>query len=395
MSCSQAPLRASHNRRKTSSFSRRSLGEYESALYNPRVQILLYRSTLDAASGPGQLISHQARALRASGANVAVACERGRGRFFLQTGVWAQKALPTEVPAYQASSGRFVVDHSMKVATADIMFVHNLLTQSNRYLPRNDFVAARMVQEAALFRDLLPATPVVANSKFVKQALIECFGIAPQRLSVVYPGFRSDRFGVAQTMRNRPRARHALGIDDATPLLGFLTPGDFQKRGLDVFLASATEIARAEPDTRFLVIGGAALPRWAQEHPLVATGKVIHRRTTKRPERWLAALDVFLFAAHFEEFGMVVTEALASGVPVLTSRRVGASECLPPEYRPWLLDAPDAASFAELAIALLRDRNERVRLSAAGASCITQLDHEAYARASGAAVVAAHAQSKS
>jgi UDP-glucose:(heptosyl)LPS alpha-1,3-glucosyltransferase len=358
------------------------------------VQVLLYRSTLDTASGPGQLICHQVRALRAYGANVAVACERGRGGFFLGTGVWPQKTLPVDVPAHQTRSGRFLVDHSMKVATADLVFVHNLLTQSDRYLPRNDFVTHRMAQEAALFRDLPATAPVVANSQFVRQALIECFGIAPPRISVVYPGFRSDRFSVAYAMRDRPRARSALGIDDATPVLGFLTPGDFQKRGLDVFLASATEIARAEPETRFLVVGGAALPRWAREHSLVATGRVVHRRTTNRPERWLAALDVFLFAAHFEEFGLVVTEALASGVPVLTSRRVGASECLPPEYRPWLLDTPDAAGFAELAIALLRDRNERGKLSAAGVSRITPLDHQAYARASSAAIVAAHAQSK-
>ena len=68
---------------------------------------------------------------------------------------------------------------------------------------------------------------------------------------------------------------------------------------------------------------------------------------SRTPEPWFAALDVFLYAAHFEEFGLVVNEAQAMGVPVLTSRRVGAAECLPENQREWLLEQPDfhAARF--------------------------------------------------
>ena len=50
---------------------------------------------------------------------------------------------------------------------------------------------------------------------------------------------------------------------------------------------------------------------------------------------------------------MVVLEALACGIPVLTSRRVGAAECLPPPYEPWLLAAPEPIRFAEFAVRLL------------------------------------------
>jgi glycosyltransferase involved in cell wall biosynthesis len=76
---------------------------------------------------------------------------------------------------------------------------------------------------------------------------------------------------------------------------------------------------------------------------------------------------------------MVVAEAQASGVPVLTSRIVGASECLPPEYGPWLLDRPDAGAFAERALALLEDAGSRAKLAVAAATSVAAFDERAYA----------------
>lgn len=79
---------------------------------------------------------------------------------------------------------------------------------------------------------------------------------------------------------------------------------------------------------------------------------------------------------------MVVGEAMTAGCVVLTTRLVGASECLPPEYAPWLLDAPDAAALAERALQLLDDPSLRARLAAAGVAAATALDKSVYARES-------------
>jgi UDP-glucose:(heptosyl)LPS alpha-1,3-glucosyltransferase len=95
----------------------------------------------------------------------------------------------------------------------------------------------------------------------------------------------------------------------------------------------------------------------------------------------MAALDLFLYAARFEELGLVVLEAQALGVPVLTSRRVGAAECLAAEYERWLIDVPDPAAFAASALALLADHDARHALGAAGAARAAAHDENAYVRA--------------
>jgi glycosyltransferase involved in cell wall biosynthesis len=186
----------------------------------------------------------------------------------------------------------------------------------------------------------------------------------------------------------RSRARAALGLDAAARVVGLVTSGDFEKRGLDVFLAAAARIAKHESDARFLVVGSTSLPDWARRDALVTAGRVVYRPKDRHPERWLAALDVLLYPAPFEEFGMVVAEAQALGVPVVTSRRVGAAECLPPEYAPWMLDAPAADVFADKVTELLAEPKTRLRLAAAAAATVRNFDDSSYVRATVGAILA-------
>jgi glycosyltransferase involved in cell wall biosynthesis len=219
---------------------------------------------------------------------------------------------------------------------------------------------------------------VVANSKLVAAALHEHFGIARERLAVLYPGFDSRRYSQRRAAQLRAAARASLGVGEVAPLIGLVTSGDFAKRGLDLFLDCAARIAAARPDARFLVVGSKRLPEEARAHALVRAGAVRYRPKSRRPEPWFAALDLFLYPARFEEYGMVVAEAQAMGVPVLTTRCVGASECLPPEYAQWLVEAPEPTGLAERALALLEDAALRARLAAAAAASVAAIDERSY-----------------
>ncbi|MEX2125690.1 MAG: glycosyltransferase family 4 protein [Woeseia sp.] len=366
--------------------------------------IVLYRRRLSLTSGAGQLIQMQAEGLRGDGEDVRAACLRGALKFRLKTRLPVTRMSIDALKTVAAAPEHLLVDHQMAVPEADLVFVHNLMTEAVRHLECDDW-ARSATEEAAFFQALRPDVPVVANSELVKRALVEHFALDPARVVVHYPGFRSDRFApqdavalpgdagnasaatasqaesVREAVRARYQARGSLGVAAGVPLIGFVTSGEFDKRGLDIFLASAERIAAARPDVRFLVVGAKRLPEWASRHSLVVSRRVLYRPKSGRPERWFAALDVFLFPARFEEFGMVVSEAQASGLPVLTSRRVGAAECLPEAYEPWLLDEPDAAAFAAKALALLGDDEAHRDLSAAGAASITAFDQWHYVRA--------------
>ena len=346
------------------------------------MRVLLYRPSLSLMSGAGQLIAMQARGLAAAGADVTVLAQRGAWKFFFRTGVAARSVSAERAGALAESSasGRIFVDHAAQLPAADVTFVHNLVTEASRFVAQPDW-AGQADRERAFFTSMREDSPIVANSALVKAALVEQFALDPHRILVHYPGYRARVFARARAAALRDEARRALGVDTHAPLIGLVTSGDFRKRGLDVFVGAARLIAARRPEARFLVVGSRRLPEPIALDPLHASGRLVHVPKNRHPERWLAALDVLLYTALFEEFGIVVSEAQALGVPVLTSRRVGAAECLPPEYTPWILDTPSAEIFAERALALLADGEARHALAAAGAAGVQAFDEASYVRA--------------
>jgi len=348
------------------------------------VTILLYRPSLDFSSGAGQLLHVQLHALRAAGEDAEIGCERGALKFWLRSGTRARRI--SVRAAREAGGERFVVDHGLCVPKAAVVFVHNLASEASAHQSRPDW-AAQADAERSFFRELRADALLVANSRLVASALCARFPLPPERVVVQYPGFSAARFNPTRAADLRAAARRELGIAADVPLVGLITSGDFEKRGLDVFVATAERITAARADTRFLVVGSKSLPTAVRAHALVGTGRLLYRPKSRAVERWFAALDLFLYPALFEEFGMVVLEAQAVGLPIVTSRRVGAAECLPSVYEPWLADRPLTDDLVERVLALLADAAARRELGAAGVANAPTYDDRAYARASAATIL--------
>lgn len=329
------------------------------------MQTILYRRSLSFTSGAGQLIAMQVRALRAAGIPTDLACQRGAWRFWLRAGLRAQRLSEAASQKLTGTPELLVVDHGMELPGAQIVFSHNVVAEARRFVDGDDFDAA-IERERRFFTELNPQALVVANSQLVHDAIAAHYNWPREQLRICYPGFRSAVFSSERRAALRAEARNALAVTDDTPLVGFVTSGDFRKRGLDVFMDTATKMLAQQPELRFLVTGSRMLPAWMHRHELMTSGRVLHRPRGARPERWMSALDIFLYPAHFEEFGMVVLEACALGVPIITSRRVGAAECLPDAYSPWICDSPDAQELSELGLRLLGDEAARSSLRSAG-----------------------------
>lgn len=342
------------------------------------MSVLLYRPSLDFASGAGQLIAMQLIALRAAGEPTEIGCARGALKFWRRSGIRARRLTVEAVRARRSNA--IVVDHGSCLPEADVVFVHNVVSEAARHLGVAHANQA-LAEERAFFRGLRADVPVVANSRLVKNALVAHFGIPADQVVVHYPGFQARRFNPSTVAELRAPARHALGIEAGDPLVGMITSGDFEKRGLDIFLDCAQRITAARPRTRFLVVGSKALPALGRAHPLAVSGRLVHRPKGPAPERWFAALDLLLYPARFEEFGMVVAEAQACAVPIVTSRVVGAAECLAPGYDAWLADRPDPEPLAARALALLEDGSGAREMAFAAAEHARAFDDAAYKRA--------------
>ena len=311
--------------------------------------VFICRRRIDVLSGAGQMIASQARFLSEKGFTVTVSCEKlGVGarsaiagcslKYMPKISRWLhpaksrKKRYDDRIDLFRASHGGIVIDHGETVADADISYVHNFLA------PEFSGQVKQYVTDQGGERDywtaISAATTIIANSKMVKRGLVSQFGVPEASVKVVYPGYDPVRFNPAARWKLRSASRQQLGIDNDQLLVGLITSGQFEKRGLDVFLDCIEELRRDRPQIKALVVGGRHAPGSLQSHPLFKSGDVLYRSVTSAPEEYFAALDVFLYPARYEEFGIVVLEAIAMGIPVILSGAVGAAELLAQSSKP-------------------------------------------------------------
>jgi UDP-glucose:(heptosyl)LPS alpha-1,3-glucosyltransferase len=83
---------------------------------------------------------------------------------------------------------------------------------------------------------------------------------------------------------------------------------------------------------------------------------------TRAIERYFAAADVFVFPTLWEPYGMVISEAMASGLPVITSRSAGAAELITHGQDGWLTDDPWDVNTVAAGLEELATNSERRRV---------------------------------
>ena len=153
----------------------------------------------------------------------------------------------------------------------------------------------------------------IANSELGAVGLRRDYG-AP-RVEVIYNGVDLARFRPDAQVRQAVRAE--LGAQGKAAI--FVGNG-FVRKGLDVALAALP------PDWTLWVVGG--------DPPVPAGPSVRFLGSRRDPERFLQAADVMILPTRYDPFANVCLEALACGIPALTTRANGASEVLP---EPWMV----------------------------------------------------------
>lgn len=173
----------------------------------------------------------------------------------------------------------------------------------------------------------------IANSGLMRDDLVHRYGIAAESVQVVYPGYDTNRFNLQCRDRFRSRMRQSLGLAERQLLIGLITSGAFDKRGVDIFLqAYARTSARTRQASRLLIVGRPSPEKYIKlAASLGIAGNLTFKPASADVESYYAALDIGVHPARFEEFGLTVQEMMACGVPVITNRQVGAAELLPPE----------------------------------------------------------------
>ena len=136
--------------------------------------MLLYRPSLDFASGAGQLMQMQlARAARRRRVRAEIGCERGA----LSSCCARARARGESARSHgtRRRPDRLLVDHGLCVPNAAVVFVHNLATEANAHVPRAGLAPRSADEDAISSRSYRVDAAVVANSRLVEGGARERF----------------------------------------------------------------------------------------------------------------------------------------------------------------------------------------------------------------------------
>jgi glycosyltransferase involved in cell wall biosynthesis len=234
------------------------------------------------------------------------------------------------------------------------------------YARDNGFLSREAAQSmSASARRLIERSRLVlVPSAFVKQELVSTFGIEPARVAVTL-------LGCDHALREAPLAR-APGAERT-----ILTVSRVDRRKNHVRMLRAFEIvARERAGARWIVAGPAGHGAEDFEQALSASpARASVEWLRFVPEEELGALHaragVFWFMSLDEGFGLPPLEAMARGLPTISSTRASLPEVLGAGAQ--LLDPEDVEALAFETLALQRDRARADELAARGRARAAEL----------------------
>jgi D-inositol-3-phosphate glycosyltransferase len=182
------------------------------------------------------------------------------------------------------------------------------------------------------------AQMILAPSEYERQYLEDLFMVPAAKIQVIPPGFNQELFHPLDQLV----AKKHIGADLDHKLVMFV--GRIEPlKGVDSIIYALKMLLKRHPDWSvclWIVGGDIAVPpeQWSAEMQrlnqvcknlhLSASVKFVGQQPQHELPYYYSAAEVVVMASHYESFGMAALEAMACGVPVITSNVTGISSLL-------------------------------------------------------------------
>lgn len=166
---------------------------------------------------------------------------------------------------------------------------------------------------------------IIANSKMVKEQIIKHYKVPEDRIITIYNGVDLERFNPRNRDLWRHSVRDSLGISEESIVLLFVGSG-FERKGLGT-LIKALPLIKA--DTMVLIIGKGRVDKYRDLAMACGVSeRVLFLGIQNEIERFYATADLFVMPTLYDPFSNATLEAMASGLPVITTKNNGVAELI-------------------------------------------------------------------
>ncbi len=197
---------------------------------------------------------------------------------------------------------------------------------------------------------------VICISRMVKEEIKQYFHVPDDRIHIISNGVDSRVFH-PDLRHYRPTVRDRYTIPQEAIVFLFVGSG-FERKGIHILLEAMAQLPH---DTHLLVVGkdkkmGTFL---AQAKKLGLANRVHFVGAQQDVKPFYGAADAFVLPTLYDPFGNVVLEAMAAGLPVITSTKCGAAELIENGKNGYVCDALDEAKLVECMHNLIPDQHRK------------------------------------
>jgi UDP-glucose:(heptosyl)LPS alpha-1,3-glucosyltransferase len=193
---------------------------------------------------------------------------------------------------------------------------------------------------------------LIALTDQVKQDLMRLYAVPGEDVDILPNGFAPAEFNVGRRRQSRSFVRAQLGYGDGDRVVLFAA-NELERKGFGPLLRAIASLN--DPRIALLAVGRHNARTYAAEiKRLGLSERVRFTGPASDVAAYYAAADVFALPTQYEAWGLVIVEAMACGLPVLTSRVAGAAVAVKEGETGALLDtAHDPAEIAAKLVPLL------------------------------------------
>lgn len=217
--------------------------------------------------------------------------------------------------------------------------------------------------EAAAFR-IKPRPKIIAIADMIKKDMELFFHIRSEEINVIYNGVDAKRFNPAIRQRLRGQLRNQWNLNENETVFLFVSY-DLKKKGIEPLVEAAAALKKSGNGAfKIVVVGGQPyrslekiIAKLDIKDKLVFTGRV------KSVEKVYVNSDVFVLPTYYDACSLVVIEAMASGLPAITTEYNGVAGIINDGISGYVISHPPDSSELADKMELLMDKSWRQKMS--------------------------------
>jgi UDP-glucose:(heptosyl)LPS alpha-1,3-glucosyltransferase len=222
---------------------------------------------------------------------------------------------------------------------------------------------ARAWIESAPFR-LYPRPRIVAISQMIKNDISSYFRVKGEEIKVVYNGVDTSIYNQELHLDHKGSLRSQLGIREDEVVFLFVSY-DLKKKGIETLIEASSQLKQiGSTNFKVIVVGG--LPYKAISRQIKALDiedKILFTGPVRSTEKYYANSDVFVLPTYYDACSLVVIEAMASGLPSITTTSNGTAGIINDGKNGYIISHPPRSLDLTKKMQLLLDRDKRKEMS--------------------------------